>query len=275
MKPVSQTAWYCCGVRMTDAESKNPLTGDGYAKLFMGDEGLAYWQEFRHFKAPVASNIARHYLIDAGLQELLARQPASTVILVGAGFDSRAFRFNTGEWIEIDEPAVIERKNEILPPIKCSNTLTRIAIDFTTEKLSDKLAPYSTRENIIIVLEGVLMYLTDAEKKTLLDTLTALFPKHHLFCDIMSRYFFDKVGHRIHKHFAMHGSPFKDLHAIQEALYLSYGYTLIDVQSTIRTASGKGIFPAPKFIVRMLPRKLVDGFNVYHFAYKRQVLLHQ
>lgn len=267
MKPVSKTAYYCCGVRMTDAASKKPLTGDTYAQLFMGDEGLVYWQEFKHFKAPIASNRARHYLIDVGLQALLEKQPDATIILIGAGFDSRAFRFTTGNWIEIDEPAVIERKNELLPANTCENKLTRISIDFASEKLVDKLQPYKDNKDIIIILEGVLMYLKDAAKKELLNTLTGTFPKQHLFCDIMSKYFFDKAAHIIHKHFAKHGSPFTDLHEAPEELYLSYGYSIISITSTIKTASDKGIFPAPKFIVRIMPKKLVHGFNVYHLGY--------
>ena len=32
MKPISLTAFYCCGVRMRDAESDKPVCGDVYAK---------------------------------------------------------------------------------------------------------------------------------------------------------------------------------------------------------------------------------------------------
>jgi len=36
---VSKTAYYCCGVRLQDAESSNPVCGDNYAKLFMDSTG--------------------------------------------------------------------------------------------------------------------------------------------------------------------------------------------------------------------------------------------
>jgi hypothetical protein len=32
MKPISQTAFYCCGVRMQDAESEKPVCGDVFAR---------------------------------------------------------------------------------------------------------------------------------------------------------------------------------------------------------------------------------------------------
>ena len=58
MKAVSKTAYYCCGVRMQDAESNHPVIGDHYAKRLMNEEGLQYWQEFKEFKMPNASNTA-------------------------------------------------------------------------------------------------------------------------------------------------------------------------------------------------------------------------
>src|SRR6185436_9292312 len=104
MKAVSKTAWYCCGVRLQDAESPHPVIGDQYAKRLLGEEGMRYWQEFKKFDKPNASNIARHYIIDNHLKQSLHHHPDSTVILVGAGLDSRAYRLTGGHWIEIDEP---------------------------------------------------------------------------------------------------------------------------------------------------------------------------
>ncbi len=88
MKAVSKTAFYCCGVRMQDAESTHPVLGDYYAKRLMSEEGLQYWQEFKEFKMPNASNTARHYIIDNYLKELLSAHRGATVILIGAGLDS-------------------------------------------------------------------------------------------------------------------------------------------------------------------------------------------
>ena len=42
MKPISKTAFYCCGVRMQDAERQKPVCGDNYAKVFMNACMRAY-----------------------------------------------------------------------------------------------------------------------------------------------------------------------------------------------------------------------------------------
>lgn len=269
MKPVSKTAYYCSGVRMQDAASSKSLLNDSYAKLLMGAEGLEYWKEFENFKGPNASNIARHYIIDTEVKKILQQNPDSTIILIGSGFDSRAFRLPAGNWVEIDEPAIIEHKNNVLPAKGCKNTLTRIAIDFETDKLADKLAPYAGEKNIVIILEGVLMYLDAAAKEDMINTLTHLFPQHELFCDIMSKYFFDKLAQKLHMHFARHGSTFKDLREVPELLFTGHGYKKTNMISTIRTASDAGIFPAPKFVINLFLKKYFYGYSVYHFSYKR------
>src|SRR5690349_375784 len=112
MNPISKTAFYCCGIRMQDAERQNPVCGDTYAKVFMNDEGLQIFEAFKDETSPNASSVARHRIIDDFLRQELLIHPDLCIILIGAGFDSRAFRLKGGTWIELDEPQVIEYKNE-------------------------------------------------------------------------------------------------------------------------------------------------------------------
>ena len=60
MKPISRTAFYCCGVRMRDAERSNPVCDDVYAKAFMNEDGLRILEAFKDETNPNASNVARH-----------------------------------------------------------------------------------------------------------------------------------------------------------------------------------------------------------------------
>lgn len=47
MKPISKTAFYCCGVRMLDAKRSNPVCGDVYAEGFMNGDGLRIFEAFK------------------------------------------------------------------------------------------------------------------------------------------------------------------------------------------------------------------------------------
>jgi O-methyltransferase involved in polyketide biosynthesis len=133
MKPISRTAFYPTGLRMEDAENWRPIIGDTYAKEFMDEEALQIFQKFKlaKFKPPNISNLHRHRIIDDYLRQEIALNSCSTIILIGAGFDSRAYRLTGGVWIEVDEPEIISRKEQRLSAPKCPNPLTRISMSGT------------------------------------------------------------------------------------------------------------------------------------------------
>jgi methyltransferase (TIGR00027 family) len=268
MKPVSKTAFYCCGVRMQDAESAKPLIGDNYAKRLLGAEGAAYWNIFKKLKYPNASNVARHHTIDCQLKDMLALNPDATIIIIGCGLDSRPYRFDTGHWIELDEPAIIKYKDEVLPVEECKNKLQRIAIDFQQEKLSDKLAPFQHHNRVVIVIEGVLMYLSHTQKIQMIHALTSTFRKHTLLCDLMRKNFFKIVGGRIHRKLADAGSRFTDLSNTPEAIFIDNGYHNVTTTSNILTAADAGLIKIPKFMLNAGPvRSFLMGYSVYRFDF--------
>ena len=269
MKAVSKTAYYCCGVRMQDAEAARPLIGDKYAKKLLGEEGLSYWQEFKQFPRPNASNTVRHYLIDKFTQKELNDHPDATVILIGAGLDSRAYRFTTGRWVEFDEPAMISYKNNLLPVTECNNTLERISVDFEKEKLADKLQAYTNRPFVIFIIEGVLMYLSNEQKKELLSALTTLFPKHVLFCDLMNKKFFEKFSSDIHKKLVEHGTSFADLSDEPDQLFLDFGYTKRSAISILQTTIDLKLVHVPWLVRKLVFGKLIAGYSFYHFTYEQ------
>lgn len=268
MKPVSKTAYYCCGVRMTDAESPKPLVNDTYAKTLMGEEGLAYWEAFKNQTNPNGSNTARCFIIDSWIKEHLSNDRDTPVILIGAGLDSRAFRLKGGNWIELDEPGVIEYKNSKLPVADCPNSLQRISIDFEKEKLTDKLQPFITGKPPVIIVEGVLMYLTQEQRSDLFTTLIQLFKKHTLLCDLMSEEFFEKFGKKgIYIELKKSGALFKDMQKEPTQMLTTLGYKLIARKSNVITASDFGLISIPRFMVKIFLRKVLMGYSSYQFRF--------
>ena len=57
MNPISNTAYYCCGVRMDDAERTPSVCNDRYARRFMDEQGLRIFEPFRGETLPNISNI--------------------------------------------------------------------------------------------------------------------------------------------------------------------------------------------------------------------------
>lgn len=265
MKPVSNTAFYCCGIRMRDAESPHPICGDRYARLFMDERGSEIFRRFAAEPGPNASNVARARYIDDVLRTRLAADPALQVLLLGCGFDSRAFRLAGGSWYELDEPQLIDYKNERLPASQAPNPLRRIAIDFATESLVDKLVLVPAAPNTIVVIEGVTMYVPAASLRATLEALKAHSPGHSVIADLMTRRFINDYGRAIKRIIAALGAemipeaepaqPFRDA-----------GYRQVSSRSIVALALGYRSMGMLNPLLRLLLPGLVSGYSVRVFS---------
>ena len=110
---------------------------------------------------------ARTLHIDALLLRA-AREGATQVVVLGAGFDSRAYRFAASQpqlrFFEVDLPDTLAAKKQrviavlgALPP-----QVRYAAIDFEHQTLQDVLsaAGYDARAKTLFILEGVSMYIS-------------------------------------------------------------------------------------------------------------------
>lgn len=265
MKPISKTAFYCCGVRMQDAESRDPVCNDIYAKDFMNEDGLRIFEAFQDEASPNATNVARHRIIDDFLREELILDPNLCVVLIGAGFDSRAFRLKGGTWAEFDEPQVIEYKNERLPPGGCANELRRIAVDFSTDSLEEKLAAFADAASVVVVIEGVFVYLEEETINKLLETLRRRFPQHKLICDLTSRKFFEKYSKDLHEKINGLGTSFKFTADDPQKIFVQNGYRLTEKVSIIERAVDFEMIKIPKIVLKTLLHTLASGYAIYVF----------
>lgn len=249
---------------MQDAESSSPVCGDIYAKKFMSQDGLEIYEAFKGEVKPNASNVARHRIIDDHLRHELSVTPDRRIILIGAGFDSRAYRLSGGRWIEIDEPQIISYKNDRLPTDDSPNELRRIPIDFTTESIKDKLSATSGKFSPIIVIEGVFLYLDDQTINNLLQSLKLLYPSHKIICDLMTRKFFEKYSRTLHERITEIGTSFI-LKDNPTDSFIKNGYRPVEKTSTVIKAIEWGLIKAPKLFVHLFLRTLSQGYSVYVF----------
>jgi methyltransferase (TIGR00027 family) len=263
MNPISNTAFYCCGVRMLDAKSSSPVCDDIYAEAFMNEDGLRILESFREEIGPNATTIARHRIIDNFLRQELLVNPDLCVVLIGGGFDSRAFRLNGGNWVELDEVQIIEYKNERLPAANCANELHRIAIDFSIDSIEEKLSEFSSRSRVVIVIEGVFMYLEEEMITQTLQSLRHLFPRHKLIVDLMNRQFFEEYGKTVHEKLADMGASFKFTADDPEKIFLENGYNRIEKNSIVEKAVEFGLLNIPKIALETGMSTLKNGNAIF------------
>lgn len=262
MKPISNMAFYCCGARMQDAEATTPICGDGYAKLFMNDYGQGIYEKFKNENFSRVSMTVRHRIIDEVLRQMLQVEEDLGVVSIGAGFDSRPYRLAGGTWFELDEPQLITYKNRQLPAAKCPNPLRRIPIDFSADSLEEKLSLISHDGPVVFILEGIFIYLNEAETSQLINTLNKLFPGHLLVCDLVNRDMVEKYGQRLRNIATEMSASFKAVDK-PESVFSSSGYQVKTRISLVEASVDLGLYHLPKYFLHYFLKNEVDGNSVY------------
>lgn len=249
---------------MRDAESARPVCGDQFAKLFMNEHGMEIYRRFAGERGPNMSNVARARYIDDLLRARLAANPRLQIVLFGCGFDSRPFRLRGGSWFELDEPAIINYKEERLPRVQAPNALQRIPMEFATESLQEKLRPLTPSVPTVFVIEGVTMYITGESLRSTLEVFRAAFPHHEVIVDLMTRRFIETYGKTVKRIIAELGADM--IPGDQPALpFRECGYGQISSQEVARVAfayQSLGWLVPP---LRLLFQGLFTGYTVRVF----------
>lgn len=271
MKAISKTAFYCCGTRMIDSESSQPLCGDSYAGVFMNEEGQEIVSRFSKMKKPNASTVCRHRIIDDLLKAALAKTPDMTIVIIGAGFDSRAFRLKGGRWIEVDDEALILYKNRCLPASESNNPLTRIPGDILQKDLYDRLALLIKSTPVFFIMEGVTVYITKQDMTFITHQLQKISDDHTLICDLQNRSFYrwvSKSFENVLKTIDVSFSPPLDK---PESLFFSVGYRLIHRLSIPEICVELGGYRIPKILLKTVFYKFKYAYSVWSFRYQKNI----
>jgi methyltransferase (TIGR00027 family) len=117
----------------------------------------------------MAMMIIRTRFIEDRLEQEI-RAGVSQVVILGAGFDTRAYRLTellkSARVFEVDQPSTQEYKQRRIREtgIEVPPNLTYVPVDFRQDKLGDALAAagYDSIRKTFFVWEGVTMYLPEA-----------------------------------------------------------------------------------------------------------------
>jgi len=132
-----------------------------------------FWRGLERLTHP---GIMRHYLLRKGWIEaqcrLALQQGVGRVIIIGAGLDTLALRsasqYPEVDWLEIDHPATqaFKRRGLARAGVQLPANLTLLSVDLSTAPLPADLM--KDARPTLVVIEGVLMYLKEAEVAALL-----------------------------------------------------------------------------------------------------------
>lgn len=121
--------------------------------------------------------IARTIMLDRQLKEIVQRHPDTVIVNIGAGFDNRFSRIDNGKilWFDLDLPDTITARKKIF---SAQNRVTMIPCDaLRSNWIAEVQRALDGRESKpVFIAEGLFMYLTLNQIKTLLENLKNGFP---------------------------------------------------------------------------------------------------
>jgi O-methyltransferase involved in polyketide biosynthesis len=122
--------------------------------------------------------------LDAVTRDFLAEHPGGVVLQLGCGLDNRFWRVDDGRvnWYDLDMPSVVELRRQFFTG---SERYHLIAASVTDLEWVDTVP--SDGQQVLVVAEGLLMYLDEADVRRLVLQLHETFPGCRLIADVFSR----------------------------------------------------------------------------------------
>lgn len=171
MRGVSRTALWVAAMRATEAARPDRLHNDPLAELVVASaESIP----------PAPPGAAEFMAIRTRFYDNFLATPAHQVVVLAAGLDARAFRL---PWppgtslFELDLPDLLTFKEEVITTAGLTPTCNRVVVpvdlrdDWTTALSA---AGFAADRPTSWIAEGLLQYLTEPDKKRLLDTISGL-----------------------------------------------------------------------------------------------------
>jgi O-methyltransferase involved in polyketide biosynthesis len=179
---VQQTLLLTLYGKALDYRSKTPVLGDHWADEVLRRIGRLSLT-VRTASVDRFVPVLRAKRMDEWTREFLAGHPGATVLHLACGLDSRAFRIDVPEgvrWFDLDFPEVINLRRRFYPG---RDNYRLIASSVTDAAWLDEIP---TDRPVLVIAEGLVMYLTETDVKQLLQRLTDRLPHGEMIFDIMS-----------------------------------------------------------------------------------------
>ncbi len=180
-RPILPDPWAVEAMRHIDYDMSQTLTG------------ISSWGIWKEVGCIIVASRAATF--DLLTNRYLADHPDATVLHVGCGMDSRVFRVDppaTVQWFDVDYPDVIDLRRQLFPERGGSYHL--IGAPLSDLRWMDDVP--RDRPGLLIA-EGALHYLSEAEVKALLNAVVAHFPNGQLIFDICNPFIVKRAGSNI------------------------------------------------------------------------------
>lgn len=193
---ISDTAKWVAAYRALETERPDALFRDPHAARLSGALGQQLARELRGGLGNAWIFVVRTKLLDDWVERLVREERIDLVLNLAAGFDARPYRLAlpaTLRWAEVDLPALLAEKEQLLAGSVPRCQLTRHPLDLADRPARQRLLAQlgAGAQRVLVLTEGLLVYLTPAQAGELAMDLAAV-PSVGLWA-------LDLVNHRVLK----------------------------------------------------------------------------
>ncbi|MHA6757835.1 class I SAM-dependent methyltransferase [Streptacidiphilus sp. PAMC 29251] len=184
LKGVPETMLWTLHHRAAEARRPDTVLADPLAVELVEAVDFPFVERFGHPRAVLAQAIAlRAACFDAVVREFLAVHPAGTVVSLGEGLETAFWRVDNGSvrWLTVDLPEPLALRRALLPQGPRQRTLAADARDPAWTAEVDR------RHGVLVLAQGLLMYLRPPEVRDLIAGCAEAFPGGALVFDAMPR----------------------------------------------------------------------------------------
>ncbi|MBU6296938.1 MAG: class I SAM-dependent methyltransferase [Alphaproteobacteria bacterium] len=238
---VSDTARWAAWYRARETERRDALFRDPFASRLCGARGNELVANIPRRHRHEWSWITRTVLFDRIITEQVARG-ADMVVNLAAGLDARPYRMALPpslSWIEVDLPQILDEKEQILAGEKPACILERVRMDLADaaqrRALFDRLSTRAT--NILVVSEGLLIYLQPDEVRTLAADLAGRSGFKRWVFDMASPKLLQLMRKTLHPLFAPEVPRFGFGPPEGPDFFRPYGWNVAEVRSMLHEAA--------------------------------------
>ncbi|HUQ72978.1 MAG TPA: class I SAM-dependent methyltransferase [Planctomycetaceae bacterium] len=132
----------------------------------------------------------RTEIFDDWMREYLAKYPDATIVNLGAGLDTRFSRLDNGRlrWFDVDFPEPLEIRRLFIPE---TDRLKMIGCSATDPAWTEQIG---RPEHLLIVSEGMTMFLTEDEMRGLVTMIADRFPGCDFIYDALTPFMVKRAG---------------------------------------------------------------------------------
>jgi methyltransferase (TIGR00027 family) len=238
---ISDTARWVAYYRAMETERPDAIFRDPYAARLAGERGRQIVETMPRGRSSAWAMIVRTAVFDEVILDRVRSGGVDTVLNLAAGLDARAWRLAvppTLRWIDVDLPAILEYKTDLLKNETPVCRYEAVTLDLRDEAKRRALFSQvgASSRRTLVVTEGLLIYLTPEQVGSLARDLHAAPSFKWWLVDLANPRLLKLMERSWGKRLAEGNAPFRFAPAEGSRFFDAFGWSELEYHSTFDDA---------------------------------------